>query len=69
MAACKPLQNMPKILIVSSCSLIVVFSICFCKYVVLSVLIDSIVVFSRLMVAPVAKFNFLKNSSTFSANS
>ena len=62
-------NNMPNILIIWCCSLIIMFGSSCCRYSVLSVFIGNMVVFSKLMVAPVAKCNFWKNFKKFSANS
>ena len=62
-------NNMPNILVISCCSLIVMFGSCCSRYNVLSVFIGNMVDFSKLMVAPVAKCNFWKNFKTFSADS
>ena len=61
-AYCKSsLKYIPNILIVSFCSIVISFS----RFASISVFISITVVFSRLVVAPVASFNFWKYFKTF----
>ena len=63
------LKYIPRIFVVSNCSLTVTEGVISWICFVLSVFIGSRVVFSKLIVAPVALFRFLKNVSTFFTDS